>query len=334
VYSKGSGSTLVLLLHGGGYSALTWSLAAEQLYGMAECRIAAVDFRGHGETKAAGGEMLREELTKDVQAVSDMLIAQGGQKSLVLVGHSMGGAIAVSSAVQGGVAGLIVIDVVEGTAMESLTHMQGFLRSRPQQFRSVSHAIEWCVRSGQSRNLDSAKVSMPGQIMDREGRLVSSLVSDRIEGPPEPEVEAGKRMVPPPPPDTIKEEDEESDKKEDSSKQKKEESEGDGPYRWAVDLAGTEPHWSGWFENLSTNFLSAPAAKLLILAGVDRLDKDMTVGQMQGKFQMLVLPQVGHAIQEDSPDKVAEAIANFLVRNRMAESKDSNIFAPKLPLKP
>jgi len=36
---------------------------------------------------------------------------------------------------------------------------------------------------------------------------------------------------------------------------------------------------------------------------------------------MLVLPQVGHAIQEDSPDKVAEAIANFLVRNRMAESK-------------
>jgi len=82
VYSKGSGSTLVLLLHGGGYSALTWSLAAEQLYGMAECRIAAVDFRGHGETKTERGDMRREELTKDVQAVADMLIAQGGQKGI------------------------------------------------------------------------------------------------------------------------------------------------------------------------------------------------------------------------------------------------------------
>lgn len=333
VYSRGGGDTLVLLLHGGGYSALTWSLAAEQLYSMAECRIAAVDFRGHGGTRAAEGEMVREELTKDIQAVADTLIAQGGQKSLVLVGHSMGGAIAVSAAAQGGVAGLVVIDVVEGTAMESLAHMQGFLRSRPQQFRSVSHAIEWCVRSGQSRNLDSAKVSMPGQIVDGEGRLVSSLVSERIQEPTEPEVEAGKRMVPPPPPDTIKEEDEENDKKEESSKPKTVEGDGDGPYRWAVDLAGTEPHWTGWFENLSANFLAAPAAKLLILAGVDRLDKDMTVGQMQGKFQMLVLPQVGHAIQEDSPEKVAEAIANFLVRNRLAESKDSNIFAPKFPLK-
>ena len=28
--------------------------------------------------------------------------------------------------------------------------------------RSVSHAIEWCVRSGQARNIESAKVSMPG----------------------------------------------------------------------------------------------------------------------------------------------------------------------------
>ena len=32
----------------------------------------------------------------------------------------------------------------------------------PLLFRSVSHAIEWCVRSGQARNLDSARVSMPG----------------------------------------------------------------------------------------------------------------------------------------------------------------------------
>lgn len=39
--------------------------------------------------------------------------------------------------------GCVVIDVVEGTAMESLTSMQSFLRSRPKTFRSISQAIEW-----------------------------------------------------------------------------------------------------------------------------------------------------------------------------------------------
>jgi len=65
--------------------------------------------------------------------------------------------------------------------------------------------------------------------------------------------------------------------------------------------------------------------------GVDRLDKDLTIGQMQGKaliflfirhvavarrsfissliiitgkFQMQVLPQCGHAVHEDAPEKV------------------------------
>lgn len=33
-------------------------------------------------------------------------------------------------------------------------------------------------------------------------------------------------------------------------------------------------------------FLSSAEQKLLILAGVDRLDKDLTVAQMQGKFQV------------------------------------------------
>ena len=43
-------------------------------------------------------------------------------------------------------------------------------------------------------------------------------------------------------------------------------------------------------------FLSVNVPKLLLLAGVDRLDKELMVGQMQGKFQMQVLPQCGHAV--------------------------------------
>lgn len=338
VYSRGDGETLVLFIHGGGYSGLTWSQAGDELSKMADCRIAALDLRGHGETVTNDGEMDRDNLSKDIRAVADKIMEEGGQKNLVLVGHSLGGAVAVATAKEGGVAGLVVIDVVEGTALESLTHMQGFLRSRPQQFRSISHAIEWCVRSGQARNLDSAKVSMPGQIKDRDGRLVSSLLNDLTTSETKEQVVTpGKRMVPEPPPDSIQEEDEDgtSEKKPESPRHENPSDGGDGgPYTWAVDLSKTEPHWSGWFADLSSNFLSAPSAKLLLLAGVDRLDTDLTVGQMQGKFQMIVLPQVGHAIQEDSPDKVAEAVANFLVRNRLAQSKDSNIVVPKFPLRP
>lgn len=87
---------------------------------------------------------------------------------IMLVGHSMGGAICVHIAsleLIPSLIGCVVIDVVEGTAMEALASMQSFLRSRPQTFRSIPHAIEWCIRSGQIRNTASAKVSMPGQIV-------------------------------------------------------------------------------------------------------------------------------------------------------------------------
>ena len=43
-------------------------------------------------------------------------------------------------------------------------------------------------------------------------------------------------------------------------------------------------------------FLNVSAPKLLLLAGVDRLDKELMVGQMQGRFGMQVLPQCGHAV--------------------------------------
>merc|ERR1719510_1369539 len=90
-------------------------------------------------------------------------------------------------------------------------------------------------------------------------------------------------------------------------------------YTWRVDLCRSEPHWTSWFEGLSSNFLSVSTSKLLVLAGVDRLDKDLTIGQMQGKFQMQILPQAGHAIHEDVPDKVSNILSTFLVRNKFAK---------------
>lgn len=55
---------------------------------------------------------------------------------------------------------------------------------------------------------------------------------------------------------------------------------------------------SGWFSGLSAKFLTVRAARLLILAGTDRLDKTLMIGQMQGKFQLEVVPDVGHMVHE------------------------------------
>lgn len=106
-------------------------------------------------------------ISRDVGKVIAALYPEDAPQ-IMIVGHSMGGAIGVHVADKElipSLIGCVVIDVVEGTAMEALASMQSFLRSRPQHFRSIQQAIEWSVRSGQIRNVASAKVSMPGQIV-------------------------------------------------------------------------------------------------------------------------------------------------------------------------
>ena len=66
---------------------------------------------------------------------------------------------------------------------------------------------------------------------------------------------------------------------------------------WRTDLVATAPYWEGerahsdkpytaddhvaeWYLNLSSSFLKAKAAKLLVLAGQERLDRELMVGQM------------------------------------------------------
>ncbi|KAL8966019.1 MAG: hypothetical protein Q9197_006217 [Variospora fuerteventurae] len=77
----------------------------------------------------------------------------------------------------------------------------------------------------------------------------------------------------------------------------------------------TEHYWENWFTGLSRKFLEAKGGKLLILAGTDRLDKELMIGQMQGKYQLQVFPDAGHFIQEDQPARTAMVVADFYHRN-------------------
>lgn len=113
---------------------------------MVKCRVMAIDLRGHGSTKTEDEfNLSAEQLSKDV---GDVIKAMYGDDPppVILMGHSMGGAIAVHTAHNNfipSLIGLVVIDVVEGTALEALSSMQSFLRGRPKTFTSLENAIEW-----------------------------------------------------------------------------------------------------------------------------------------------------------------------------------------------
>lgn len=195
--------------------------------------------------------------------------------------------------------------------------MRRFLATRPQVFSSQQKAIEWSVRSGQLRSLEAARISLPDQL---KAVTTESTPSAAVR------------------PHALLEEDEEDEERgadqaagaQEAEKREQETATDTAAtaskcavtqYTWRVDLERTEPHWHGWFEGISAKFIAAPVAKLLLLAGVDRLDKDLTIAQMQGKFQMQVFSNSGHSIHEDAPERVAEAIASFLTRMRIAASR-------------
>ncbi|CAD5112135.1 DgyrCDS1374 [Dimorphilus gyrociliatus] len=295
IYLAGSEGPACVFLHGGGYSGLSWAVLTKDLISSVRCRVVAIDLRGHGDSKAEDEDDLSAEtLSRDVGNVLNAFY-KDEIPPIVLIGHSMGGAIAVHAAVNNHIpnlVGLCVIDVVEGTAMDALSHMQGVLRGRPKTFKSLEYAIEWCVRTGQVRNVESAKVSMVGQV----------LRADTHETATE-ELEHSSDVIQEEPINEIQQEETEATSQ-------------THHYIWRIDLSKSEKFWKGWFEGLSQKFLSVSVPKVLLLANTDRLDRDLTLGQMQGKFQMQVLMHCGHVIHEDNPDKVAETLAAFLTRHK------------------
>ena len=76
------------------------------------------------------------------------------------------------------------------------------------------------------------------------------------------------------------------------------------PWVWRTNLSATKPFWENWFIGLSRKFLDARGGKLLLLAGTDRLDKELMIGQMQGMIpghgispytKLILLKQSGYS---------------------------------------
>ena len=153
------------------------------------------------------------------------------------------------------VMGVVIIDVVEGTAMEALPFMEQIVKNRPVHFPDLQSVVKYGVIGGQVRNKRSARVSMPAQVKE---------VMDQAINKPK--------------------------------------------YVWRTDLMATKEYWTEWFSGLTQGFLALQTKKCLLLAGAERMDTELTVAHMQGKYQMEVIGDCGHVIQEDQPAKVMEKI--------------------------
>ena len=71
--------------------------------------------------------------------------------------------------------------------------------------------------------------------------------------------------------------------------------------------------------------------KILLLAASDRMDKDLTIAQMQGKFKLSVINNVGHIVHEDDPSETYKIIEDFIKTFRItALVKDMKPIVGKL----
>ncbi|KAK6505437.1 carboxyl methyl esterase activity protein [Arthrobotrys musiformis] len=285
-YTPNTGAgPLFVTHHGAGSSGLSFAALASEIRKInPEAGIFSFDARGHGGTSTANDQdfslsTLSTDLYEAIIAAQEQLRWES-LPPIVLVGHSLGGAVITDLAKRGLLGDKLlayaVLDVVEGSAMDALQSMQSYLLSRPTGFSSLNQGVEWHVRSRTIRNGRSARVSVPALLYDYGSSVAAGDTSAAGSGGV---VSNGR------------------------------------PWRWRTDLAQTQPFWQDWFVGLSRKFLEAKGGKLLILAGTDRLDKELIIGQMQGKYQLLVLPEVGHFVHEDAPEKTAVALVEFYKRN-------------------
>jgi protein phosphatase methylesterase 1 len=66
----------------------------------------------------------------------------------------------------------------------------------------------------------------------------------------------------------------------------------EGPYVFRTRLAAFESNWESWFLNYNSAFLDLSKVNtphILLLSAPERMDNELTIAQMQGKFQLKLI---------------------------------------------
>ncbi len=92
VYEGGSTQNkegpLIVFLHGGGYSGLTWAPLSKDLTNLVKCRTLAIDLRGHGCSSCEDElDLSAETMANDVVNVIKGYLAEDDTPEIVLIGE-------------------------------------------------------------------------------------------------------------------------------------------------------------------------------------------------------------------------------------------------------
>lgn len=100
IYIAGTEGIVFVCLHGAGHSAMSFAVLAENL--KQTSTVVAFDWRGHGEHERGEEEQLmsQETLINDTIEVLNYVHERYTDRTIILIGHSMGGAIATKTIAQ------------------------------------------------------------------------------------------------------------------------------------------------------------------------------------------------------------------------------------------
>jgi pimeloyl-ACP methyl ester carboxylesterase len=134
-WERGRGPTTVLLIHGWTCDASLWDAQVDAL--AARYRVVTLDLAGHGFSGVPEREWTMAQFADDVVRVADAARA----KRIVLVGHSMGGPVAIEAAkrLRGRVVGVIGVDTLRENFFGdgSVARVEPLLAAFRQDFRTA-----------------------------------------------------------------------------------------------------------------------------------------------------------------------------------------------------
>lgn len=137
---EGPGDVTALLIHGTAEAGFVWDDFAPQL--AQYCKVMTVDLRGHGESDHdPTGSYDIDKFGRDIS----MLVKDRGLNDLVLVGHSLGGDVAVKVAPRlgGRLRGLVIVDSGPGGDDETAKYLQDQLRESHRAYAGVEEYAQW-----------------------------------------------------------------------------------------------------------------------------------------------------------------------------------------------
>jgi len=188
-YNNINKGPILFCLHGAGHSALSFSLLASLSNNY---RVISYDFRAHGFNISQPEEDLSmATLVSDTEKVLLKINELFPKENIIVLGHSLGGAVAVKTCVNifktefnqdlyKKIQGLIVIDVIEGSALEALPYMKSVIENKQKEFNNINDAISY-MASTQIRNLESCRISIPPllkQVKNAKGKKVFTWKTD------------------------------------------------------------------------------------------------------------------------------------------------------------